>query len=202
MFDVFSDWNFEPVNLLPENDLPTTDVVHWFSTSLPGHHLGLPRPLVHTLGQLVNQKEATLRQQVHTLVVSPLEILKTPRDNWLSRQKMSIDKYARTTLSPNKQVDGFFMLGVACKFAVHLPLIHLDSIWTTHSDSAFKDGDLMLAQITDGFREVLKIKDDVQIFDTLGDTSCLDTVWTNQPPRFVAPVADPVEHAQDAGYTI
>ena len=60
----------------------------------------------------------------------------------------------------------------------------------------------MLAQTTNGFCEVLKIKDDVGIYDTLCDASCLDTMWTNQPPRFTAPVPDPMEHAQDTGYII
>ena len=36
----FVDWNLNPVGLLPKNDLPMGDVVCWFNTSLPGHHLG------------------------------------------------------------------------------------------------------------------------------------------------------------------
>ena len=80
---------------------------------------------------------------------------------------MSIEHYAKTTLFTNKQVDSFFMLGVACKFTTHMALIHLDGTWTMHGDGAFQEGDLMLAQTTDGLREVLKIKDDVSIYDTL-----------------------------------
>ena len=136
------------------------------------------------------------------LIISLLEILCSTRDNWIARHKMSMEQYAKTTLSTHKQVDGFFLLGVACKFATHLVLIHLDGIWTTHGDGTFQEGDLMLAQTTDKFCKVLKIKDDVGIYDTLGDASCLDTVWTNQPPRFTALVPDQMEHAQDAGYII
>ena len=60
----------------------------------------------------------------------------------------------------------------------------------------------MLAQTTDGFCKVLKIKDDIQLYDTLGNASCLDSHWTNQPPAFMAPVEDPYEYAEDAGYMI
>ena len=60
----------------------------------------------------------------------------------------------------------------------------------------------MLAQTTDGFREVLHIKDDIQLYETLGDASCLDTHWTNQPPTFVALVVDPFGQAEDAGYRV
>ena len=77
---------------------------------------------------------------------------------------MSMEQYVKMTLSTNKQVDGFFMLGVACKFATHLALIHLDGIWTTCGDGAFREGDLMLAQTTDGFCEVLKILWPVHLF--------------------------------------
>ena len=74
----FIDWSFEPLNLNPENDLLTADVVCWFATSLPGHHLGPPHTLVKVLAQLVNQKEAMLKQQIHTLVMSPPESLHSP----------------------------------------------------------------------------------------------------------------------------
>ncbi len=60
----------------------------------------------------------------------------------------------------------------------------------------------MLAQTTDGFYEVLKIKDDIQLYDTLGNASCLNSHWTNQLPVFTAPVEDPYECAEDAGYVI
>ncbi len=63
-------------------------------------------------------------------------------------------------------------------------------------------GDLMLVQMTDGFREVLKIKDDVELYDTLGDALCLDSFWTSQPPYFMVPVEDPLERVEDAGYKI
>lgn len=115
---------------------------------------------------------------------------------------MSVEKYAKTTLAPSKQVDGFFMLCVACKFATHMALFHLDRIWSMHHDGLLQTGDLMLAQITDSFREVLKIKDDVELYDTLGDASYLDSFWTSQPPHFTAPVEDPLERAEDAGYKI
>ena len=69
------DWNLNPVDLSLENDLPTGDVVCWFYTSLPGHHLGPPHTLVKALCQLVNQREAMLRQQVHALIVNPPENL-------------------------------------------------------------------------------------------------------------------------------
>ncbi len=198
----FVGWSFEPLNLNPENNLPIADVVYWFAASLPGHHLGPLHTLVKALAQLVNQKETTLRQQVYTLVMLPPESLHGPLDSWLKRCQISIEKYAKTVLLSTKQVDDFFMLCVSCKFAMHLAMIHMDGIWSTYENGALQDGDLMLAQTTDGFREVLKIKDDVQIYDTLGDTSYLDTVWTNQPPWFTAPVADPMERANDAGYNI
>ena len=190
------------MNLNLENDLLTADVVHWFAASLLGHHLGPPHTLVKALAQLVNQKETMLRQQVHALVMSPPESLCGPQDSWLKRHQMSVEKYAKIVLLSTKQVDSFFMLCVSYKFATHLAMIHMDGIWSTHENGALQDGNLMLAQTTDGFREVLKIKDDVQIYDTLGDASYLDTVWTNQPLWFTAPVADPVERAIDAGYNI
>ena len=49
---------------------------------------------------------------------------------------------------------------------------------------------------------MLKIKDDVELFDTLGDESCLETLWTSQPPLFTSPVEDPFEHAEDVGYQV
>ena len=67
---------------------------------------------------------------------------------------------------------------------------------------SFLETDIMLAQTTDGFREVLQIKDDTNIFDTLGDASCLETVLTSQPPVLDAPVANPALHTEDAGYEI
>ena len=85
----------------------------------------------------MNQKENALHHQVYVLIVSPPEILHSARNNWIARCKMSVEWYAKTTLSTHKQVDGFFLLGVACKFATHLVLIHLDGVWTTHGDSAF-----------------------------------------------------------------
>ncbi len=46
--------------LFLENDLLTSDIIRWFHTSLPGHHLGPPRSLVKALAQLFNQKEKAL----------------------------------------------------------------------------------------------------------------------------------------------
>ncbi len=40
------------------------------------------------------------------------------------------------------------------------------------------------------------------MYDTLGDSSCFETVWTNQPPILDAPVDNPDERADDAGYKI
>ena len=150
----------------------------------------------------MNQKEATLRQQVHTLIVSPPENLVDVHNAWLKRQKMTVEKYAKTTMSSSKQVDGFFFLCVACKFATHMALIHLDRIWSTHLDRLLQVGNLMLVQTTDGFREVLKIKDDIELYDTLGNALCLDSFWTSQPPCFTVPVEDLLERAEDAGYKI
>ena len=39
----------------------------------------------------------------------------------------------------------------------------------------------MLVQTIGGFRDVLQIKDDTNVFDTLGDASCLESIWTSQP---------------------
>ncbi len=72
----------------------------------------------------------------------------------------------------------------------------------TRADGAFRENNLMLAQTTDSFCEVLKIKDDIQLYDTLGNASYLNSHWTNQPPAFMAPVEDPYECADDAGYMI
>ncbi len=60
----------------------------------------------------------------------------------------------------------------------------------------------MLAQTTDGFHKVLKIKDNVELFDTLGDELCLETIWTSQLPRFTNPIEDPYERAEDTGCKI
>ncbi len=83
-----------------------------------------------------------------------------------------------------------------------MALVHMDGIWSTHRSGVFHESDLMLAQTTDGFCEVLRIKDDIQLYETLRDVSCLDTLWTNQPPLFMAPVVDPYGHAEDAGYKV
>ena len=61
----------------------------------------------------MNQKENALHQQVLALIVSLPEILHSTRDNWITRCKISIEQYVKTTLSTHKQVDGFFLLGVA-----------------------------------------------------------------------------------------
>ena len=73
----------------------------------------------------------------------------------------------------------------------------MDGVWSTHSNGQFLETDIMLVQTTDGFREVLQIKDDINIFDTLGDASCLETAWTSQPPVLDAPVANPTLCAED-----
>ncbi len=92
---------------------------------------------------------------------------------------MTVDRDARMMLNPDKQVDGLFMLLAAYKFMAHLAMVHMDGIWSTRSDGAFRQLDLMLVQTTDSFCEVLKIKDDVELFDTLGDESYLETIWTS-----------------------
>ncbi len=161
------------LGLLLENDLPTADVIWWFNTSLPGHFLGPLRMLVKALAQVLSQSEAALRQQVHAIVVSPPDQLQDVRDSWLQQRKMSLECYTSVTLVLHKQVDGFFILCAVCKFSAHLAMIHMDGIWMTRADGAFKENDLMLAQTTDGFHEVLKIKDDIQLYDTLGDASYL-----------------------------
>ncbi len=61
----FADWNMTPMPLLPENDLPTADIVQWFSISLPGHHLSPPRSLVRVLWE-------TPHAWIFTGPVSPL----------------------------------------------------------------------------------------------------------------------------------
>ena len=81
-----------------------------------------------------------------------------------------------------------------------MALVHMDSIYSTHKMGVLRECDLMLVQTMDGFREVLCIKDDIQLYETLGDTSCLDTHWTSQPLLFVAPVVDPIGQAKDIGY--
>ncbi len=78
----------------------------------------------------------------------------------------------------------------------------MDGVWSMHIDGWLQESDLMLVQTTDGFQEVLKIKDDVKLYDTLGDATCLDSFWTSQPTRFTAPVEDPYERADDADYWI
>ncbi len=108
----------------------------------------------------------------------------------------------RQCFSPLKQVDCFFLLCIVYKFGTHIALVHMDGIWSTHRNSVLCESDLMLAQTTDGFREVLCIKDDIQLYETLGDAPCLDTLWTNQPPIFVASVVNPYGHAEDEGYRI
>ncbi len=60
----------------------------------------------------------------------------------------------------------------------------------------------MIVQTTDSFCEILQIKDDSNTYDTLGDSTCFDTMWTNQPSILDAPVPNPEEWATDAGYTI
>ncbi len=103
----------------------------------------------------------------------------------------------------SKEVDSFFLLCVTCKFASHMAIIHMDGVWSMHLNGQLRESNLMLAQTMDGFCEVLKIKDDVELYDTLpGDATCLDSFWTSQPPRFTAPVEDPHERADDAGYQI
>ena len=72
------------MHLLPENNLPTADIIQWFSISLPGHHLGPLCSLARALGQLVNQTEIMLQQQVHTLVKDPPDQLVMDCDDWLS----------------------------------------------------------------------------------------------------------------------
>ena len=83
-----------------------------------------------------------------------------------------------------------------------MALVHMDGIYSTHKTGEFWECDLMLAQTTNGFREVLCIKDDIQLYETLRDSLCLDTHWTSQPPLFVAPVVDPIGQAEDAGYRV
>ncbi len=195
----FADWNMTLMPLLPENDLLTADIVQWFSVSLLGHHLGPPRSLVKALGQLVNQPEAMLCQQVHALVRELPDCLLEAQDEWLTQRKMTVEKYVKITLLTSKQVDYFFLLCVAYKFGIHMALVYMDGIYSTCKTGVFQENDLMLAQTTDGFREVLAIKDDIQLYETLGDSSCLDTHWTSQPPLFVAPVVDPIDQAEDAG---
>lgn len=136
------------------------------------------------------------------MVKEPPDQLVKARDDWLSRCKMTVDRYTKTVLQSSKQVDCFFLLCVVYKFGTHMALVHMDSIWSTCRSSVFRESNLMLAQTINGFREVLHIKDDIQLYETLGDTSCLDTLWTNQPPTFVALVVDPYGHAEDAGYRI
>ncbi len=101
--------------------------------------------------QLFNQKEKALWQQVHTLIVAPRDHLVNVRDKWLQHCKMTIVRYARMMLNPDKQVDGLFMLLAAYKFTAHLAMVHMDGIWSTQSDGAFRQLNLMLVQTTDGF---------------------------------------------------
>ncbi len=115
---------------------------------------------------------------------------------------MNVDKYARTILAPNKQVDGLFLLLAARKFGAHIAVMHMDGVWSTHPNGWFLEMDIMLVQTMDGFREVLQIKDDTNVFDTLGNASGLESVWTSQPPVLDAPVANPTLCAEDAGYKI
>ncbi len=60
----------------------------------------------------------------------------------------------------------------------------------------------MIAQTMDGFCEILQVKDDSNTYDTLGDSTCFDTVWTNQLLTLDSPVYSPVERVKDAGYDI
>ncbi len=117
-------------------------------------------------------------------------------------EKNDGQEICKATLLTTKQVDCFFLLCVAYKFGVHMALVHMDGIYSTCKTGVFQECDLMLAQTMDGFREVLHIKDDIQLYETLGDSSCLDTHWTNQPPLFVAPVVDLISQAEDTGYRV
>ncbi len=78
----------------------------------------------------------------------------------------------------------------------------MDGVWATHRDGAIREMDIMIAQTMDGFRGILQIKDDTKVFDTLGNTTCLDTIWTAQPPVLDSPVDDPSERADDAGFKL
>ena len=115
---------------------------------------------------------------------------------------MTLDKYTRTTLLVHKKVDGLFLLLAARKHRCHVSLVHMDGVWTSHRDGNMCETDIIIAQTTDGFCEILQIKDNMNTYDTLGDSSCFDMVWTNQPPVLDAPVDNPDERADDAGYKI
>ena len=72
----------------------------------------------------------------------------------------------------------------------------------SHKDGNMQETDIMTVQTMDGFCEILQIKDDSNTYDTLGDSMCFDTIWTNQPQILDAPVLNPEEQATDAGYNI
>ncbi len=107
--------------------------------------------------------------------------MKCCRDVWLERRKIPLDKYARTVLLVHKQVDGLFLLLAARKYGCHVSLAHMDGVWTSHKDGNMREMDIMIAQTMDDFHEILQIKDDSNTYDTLGDLTCFDTMWTNQP---------------------
>ncbi len=112
MISIFvSDWNWDPIMLLPENDLPAADIFHWFVQALPDKHMGPPKTLIQLLASILNQTEGALWQQVHALICQPLSVLKVTLDKWLIRCKMNTDKYAKITLSHTKQVDCFWLPG-------------------------------------------------------------------------------------------
>ncbi len=43
---------------------------------------------------------------------------------------------------------GYMQIWMSC-------LVHMDGVWTTHKDSTMHGTDIMIAQTTDGFREIL-----------------------------------------------
>ncbi len=82
---LFSDWNWDPLVLLPENDLPAADIIWWFAQALPDKHMGPPKTLIQLLAYVLNQTEGTLRQQVHALVLQLPSVVKMALDKWLVR---------------------------------------------------------------------------------------------------------------------
>ncbi len=133
---------------------------------------------------------------------TPPLIVKCCRDDWLERRKIPFDKYARTTLLVHKQVDRLFLLLAARKYGCHVSLAHMDGVWMSHKDGNMQEMDIMIAQTMDSFCEILQIKDDSNTYDTLADSTCFDTVWTNQLLILDALVLNPEERATDAGYNI
>ncbi len=151
----FPDWNWDPVILDQWNDLPTADIIRWFAQSLPGKHLGPPRSLVQIIAIGFAQSEVALQQQVHALLVDPPAVVQWCRDLWLERQKVVLDKYTRTTLLVHKKVDGLFLLLAVRKYGCYVSLVHMDGVWTSHRDGNMHKADIMIAQTTDGFYEIL-----------------------------------------------